>query len=47
MMKTFTHSVEFSINNEMYQQKDGVALVSPLGPSFANIFIDLHEEHFK
>ena len=32
LMETATRSVEFSFNNEMYQQKDGVAMGSPLGP---------------
>ena len=36
--------VEFSFNNEMYQQKDGVAMGSPLGPALANIFVGFHEE---
>ena len=34
----------FSFNNEMYQQKDGVAMGSPLGPALANIFVGFHEE---
>ena len=28
----------------MYQQKDGVAMGSPLGPALANIFVGFHEE---
>ena len=43
-METATRSVEFSFNNEMYQQKDGVAMGSPLGPALANIFVGFHEE---
>ena len=43
-METATRSVEFSFNNEMYQQKDGVAMGSPLGPALANIFVGIHEE---
>ena len=43
-METATRSVEFSFNNEMYQQRDGVAMGSPLGPALANIFADFHEE---
>ena len=44
LMKTATRSVEFSFNNEMYQQKDGVAMGSPLGPALANIFVGFYEE---
>ena len=32
-------NVEFSFNNEMYKQIDGVAMGSPLGPILANIFV--------
>ena len=31
LMETATRSVEFSFNNEMYQQKDGVAMGKPSG----------------
>ena len=44
LMETATRSVEFSFNNEMYQQKDGVAMGSPLGPALASIFVGFHEE---
>ena len=44
LMETATRTVEFSFNNEMYQQKDGVAMGSPLGPPLANIFVGFHEE---
>ena len=44
LMETATRSIEFSFNNEMYQQKDGVALGSPLGLALANIFVGFHEE---
>ena len=37
-------AVGFSFNNEMYQQKDGVAMGSPRGPALANIFVGFHEE---
>ena len=44
LMETATRSIEFSFNNDMYQQKDGVAMGSPLGPALANIFVGFHEE---
>ena len=31
--------VEFSIDGKMYKQIDGVAMVSPLGPTLNNIFV--------
>ena len=46
LMETATRSVEFSFNNEMYQQNDGVAMGSPLGPALAKIFVGFHEERF-
>ena len=39
LMQTTTSSVEFSFNNIMHRQIDGVAVGSPLGPSLANIFV--------
>ena len=41
LMETATPLVVFSLNNEMYQQKDGVAMGSPLGPALANIYFAL------
>ena len=35
--------VEFSFNNTMYQQTDGIAMISPLGPVLANIFVGYNE----
>ena len=32
-------NVDFSFNNEMYKQIDGVAMGSSLGPILANIFV--------
>ena len=34
-----TTGVEFSFNNVMYKQVDGVAMGSPLGPVLANVFV--------
>ena len=44
LMKSATSSVEFSFNNTMYNQTDGVAMGSPLGPALANIFVGYYEE---
>ena len=35
--------VEFSFNNQMYKQLDGVAMGNPLGPALANIFVGFYE----
>ena len=37
LMQTATSSIEFSFNNIMHRQIDGIAMGSPLGPSLANI----------
>ena len=34
----------FTFNDRIYQQIDGVAMGSPLGPLFANIFMSFHEK---
>ena len=39
-----TVNVQFSFNNDMYMQVDGVAMGSPLGPILANIFVGYHEQ---
>lgn len=36
----------FIFNETYYQQIDGVAMGSPLGPSLANIFMSFHEENW-
>ena len=43
LMQTATSSVEFSFNNNMHRQIDGVAMGSPLGPALANIFVGYQE----
>ena len=42
-MLMVTTGVEFSFNDIMYKQIDGVAMGSPLGPVLANIFVGYHE----
>ena len=42
-MQTATSSVEFSFNDTMYQQSDGVAMGSALSPALANIFVGYQE----
>ena len=39
LMQLATSSVEFSFNNNMHRQIDGVAMGSLLGPALANIFV--------
>ena len=44
LMKSATSSVEFSFNNTMYKQTDGVTMGSPLGPALANILVGYYKE---
>ena len=46
LMKSATSGVEFSFNDIMYKQTDGVAMGSPLGPALANIFVGFCEKKF-
>ena len=39
LMRLATEEVEFSFNNILYRQIDGIAMGSPLGPTLANIFM--------
>ena len=43
LMQMATSDVEFSFNNTIYRQTDGIAMCSPLGPVFANVFVDYDE----
>ena len=43
LMNLATSSVEFTFNNNMHRQIDGVAMGSPLGPALANIFVGYQE----
>ena len=38
-----TSQTHFLFNNEIYNQTDGVAMGSPLGPALANLFTGYHE----
>ena len=43
-----TQESHFQFNGKYYEQIDGVAMGSPLGPLFANIFMDEFEQtHMK
>ena len=42
-MKFATTSVEFSFDNIMYGQVDGISMGSVLGPTVAGIFVSFHE----
>ena len=44
LMESATSSVEFSFNNTMYNQTNGVAMGLSLVPALANIFVGYYEE---
>ena len=44
LLYSATSTVEFSFDNTIYRQIDGVAMGSPLGPALANIFVGYYEE---
>ena len=43
LMQLATSSTEFSFNNNMHRQIDGVAMGSPLGPALSKIFVGYQE----
>ena len=43
LMEMATSSVEFSFNDIMHRQIDGVAMGSPLGPALSDIFVGYYE----
>ena len=47
LLSKVTTGVEFSFNGVMYQQIEGVAMGSPLGPVLANIFVGYHEQRLQ
>ena len=44
LLSLAVRNCHFTFNNRIYQQIDGVAMGSPLGPLFANIFMSFHEK---
>ena len=44
LLHSAASTVEFSFDNTIYRQMDGVAMGSPLGPALANIFVGYYEE---
>ena len=44
LLHSATSTVEFSFDNTIYRQIDGMAMGSPLGPALANIFVGYYEE---
>ena len=43
LLELTVKNCHFLFNGVLYQQVDGVAMGSPLGPLFSNIFLSLHE----
>ena len=44
LINSTTKGVEFSFNNTMYRQTDGISMGSPLGPILAGIFVGFYED---
>ena len=47
LIRKVTTGVEFTFDDIMYRQIDGVAMGSPLGPVLANIFVGFQEERLN
>ena len=45
LIKSAVSLIEFSFNNAMYNQTDGVAMRSPLGPALGNIFVGYYNKN--
>ena len=43
LLKLAVTDLYFTFNDQLYSQIDDVAMGSPLGPIFANIFMSAHE----
>ncbi|XP_057293116.1 uncharacterized protein LOC130621786 [Hydractinia symbiolongicarpus] len=46
LLELATKESYFIFNDKIYQQIDGVAMGSPLGPTFANVFLCYHEQNW-
>ena len=44
LLHSATSTIEFSFDNTIYRQIDGVAMRSPPNPASANIFVGYYEE---
>jgi len=46
LLETTAHHSVFTFEDCLYTQTDGVAMGSPLGPSYANAFLSYHEQNW-
>ena len=44
LLELATKGIIFLFNNKLYSEEDGVAVGSPLAPTFANLFLCHHEK---
>jgi len=47
LLRTATHNQLFQFNGVLYEQTDGVAMGSPLGPLLANVFMCSIRQNFS